>query len=236
MPGFSDHALAVVITVGMPAYALFVWHRRLLRAVPANRHRVRMETYRNGILIPWAVTLLTLIHWGRSGRPWPDLGVGLETGLGFWTGLALAGAVFAFASWQRLSLHEEPRAEEEVAHQIGNLEPLLPRTPGEMRWFLGVSLTAGVCEELLFRGFLLWYLSELVATGAAVVLASLLFGMAHAYQGTRGILQTGGVGLVLAGVVLLTGSVWVSIAIHAFIDVNSGLLAYNVLRRRESPE
>ena len=29
----------------------------------------------------------------------------------------------------------------------------LPRTRGELAWFAGVALTAGICEELLYRGY-----------------------------------------------------------------------------------
>ena len=68
---------------------------------------------------------------------------------------------------------------------------------------------------------------------AAVVVAALLFGMAHAYQGSRGVLQTGLVGLGLAVLYVLSGSLWLPMALHAFVDLNSGLLAFSYLRREE---
>ena len=35
--------------------------------------------------------------------------------------------------------------------------PLVPRTNGEYPGMILVALTAGVCEEILFRGYVTWY-------------------------------------------------------------------------------
>jgi len=96
--------------------------------------------------------------------------------------------------------------------------------------FVLLSLTAGICEEVLFRGYLLWYLSCLVPTVAAWLAGALLFGMAHAYQGSGGVLRTGLVGAGLVALYVISGSLWLPMILHAFVDVNSGLLAYAYLK------
>jgi membrane protease YdiL (CAAX protease family) len=105
---------------------------------------------------------------------------------------------------------------------------LLPRTPGERRGFAAVSITAGICEELLFRGFLMWYFAGWGIV-AAVVVSSLLFGFAHIYQGIQSVPRTGILGLVLCLIVVAAGSLWPAIIIHAAIDLNSGDLGYRAL-------
>ena len=234
MPTLPDQGLILLITLGMPSHALFVWQRRLLAAGPGSRARVRLETYRTGILLPWALTALAILLWNGQGRAWSLLGMGFSPGLGFWTAVALAGAAIAYASWQRLALGEEEDAKQEILRHLGSVEPLLPRTRTELRWFTAVAVTAGICEELLYRGYLTWYLERLVGLPAAIVLGAALFGMAHAYQGTRGILQTGLVGLGLGIVYVLSGSLWIPMLLHGFIDINSGVLAYSVLRRPDA--
>jgi membrane protease YdiL (CAAX protease family) len=82
---------------------------------------------------------------------------------------------------------------------------------------------------------LIWYLRALVPPVPAILLASLLFGMAHAYQGTRGVGQTALVGLGMAILYTAGGSLWIPMLLHAFIDLNSGLLAYAFLRREARP-
>ncbi len=47
------------------------------------------------------------------------------------------------------------------------VEYLLPHSRDELRWFTALSVTAGVCEELLYRGFLFWVLKAYVGVARA---------------------------------------------------------------------
>jgi membrane protease YdiL (CAAX protease family) len=74
----------------------------------------------------------------------------------------------------------------------------------------------------VFRGFLLYYLGVYmphINTLERVVLISLFFGLAHIYQGWAGAAAAGTLGLVLAGLYLLTGSLFLPMAIHALVDM-----------------
>jgi membrane protease YdiL (CAAX protease family) len=99
---------------------------------------------------------------------------------------------------------------------------LLPRTTAERRLFAAVAVTAGVAEEVVFRGFLLVYLTEVVpqtSVGVAMVASSVLFGLAHTYQGALGVLLTGLAGYWLAGLFVLTGSLVLPVVVHALVDL-----------------
>jgi membrane protease YdiL (CAAX protease family) len=68
-------------------------------------------------------------------------------------------------------------------------------------WF-GVSLTAAVCEELIFRGYLLQQLIALTGRPiVSVVLAALLFGSVHLYEGLSAVLPLAALALVYGSVV-----------------------------------
>lgn len=237
MPTLWDHVLVVCITILLPVHDLLFWYPRLVRGGPGGPSRARRHAYRESIIVQWTLTALTAWIWVRAGRPWPELGVAAPAGWGFWLALLLAGVVIAAGTWQRLSLtrSEDEDTHEAMLDQLDHLRALLPHTRAELKQFSAVAVTAGLCEEVLFRGFVYWYLAALVPAPAAVVLAAALFGMAHAYQGTRGVLVTAGVGLGLMLLYIISGSLWVPMIVHVFIDLNSGLLAYTVLRReRES--
>jgi len=105
---------------------------------------------------------------------------------------------------------------------MGELSNLAPQTPREDRLFGMVSITAGVCEEILYRGLLLATLASLVGTWPAVAISSLIFGMGHAYQGIAGIAKTGTIGLVLALLTVFSGSLFIAIVLHAVVDLTSG--------------
>ena len=107
-----------------------------------------------------------------------------------------------------------------------------------MRTFNLVSVTAGVCEEVVFRGFLTAYLMSWLGVPfwGAALLSSLGFGLAHMYQGPLGILKTGFVGYALALLYGLTGSLWAPILAHALMDLVAGWMSHAAFSGAESPE
>jgi membrane protease YdiL (CAAX protease family) len=99
---------------------------------------------------------------------------------------------------------------------------LLPRTVEERRTFAVLAVTAGICEEIIFRAFGIAYVRFIWASASdawIIVLTSVAFGFAHLYQGLRGVVLTGIVGAVFASLVLTTGSLFAAMAIHAMIDL-----------------
>jgi len=82
-----------------------------------------------------------------------------------------------------------------------------------------LTVFVGFHEEILFRGFVLSRLSVLFGRPVIAVFASgIVFGLMHFYQGPIGVAQTTAVGLVLAGVVVLTRTLWPAILAHAVFD------------------
>jgi CAAX protease family protein len=94
-----------------------------------------------------------------------------------------------------------------------------------------IWLGAALCEEIVFRGFLIGRLetafggASRAATGVAVVLSSVLFAFAHAYQGPTGILITGILGFVFAVIYVASGrNLWTNILAHGVYDTGSFVL------------
>jgi membrane protease YdiL (CAAX protease family) len=63
-------------------------------------------------------------------------------------------------------------------------------------WWAAVAVSAGICEELVFRGWFLATLrSELGMGGLSLLIAAAaIFGLAHVYQGVSGVILTAVVG------------------------------------------
>jgi len=111
---------------------------------------------------------------------------------------------------------------EKVVKAFKKLAFILPMTQEERAWFALVSITAGICEEILYRGFLIRYLSNgpwHAGVWIAFAVASVSFGLAHGYQGLAGIIGTGVLGAVMGVIFFATGSLWLPIALHAIIDL-----------------
>jgi membrane protease YdiL (CAAX protease family) len=226
-----DHVLALVLAVFYPVRATTFGFRRLARAGLADVPRLRVGLYRQGIAIQWALVALTLGLWVWQGRTWLALGLvpRLTWGLlGVVAGLVIV-ALYVLVQ-QRRALGE-PEGVFRVRAQLRDIERLMPRTDHEMRWFYGVSITAGLCEELLYRGYLIWYLLHWLPLLPAALVSSLVFGFGHAYQGVRGVALTTLVGLFMSGLYLVTGSLAPCMVFHALMDLNAGHVARAALAR-----
>ncbi len=221
--GFTDHLLVALLVLVVPWLAM-VEYRHLLRALEAGERGVRTRAYRQTVFVQWGFTACLIGLWVRAGRPLPALGLGLEMSRGLWIGLSIAVAACAFLVFQTVMVRRHPEARAAVRAQLETLRPLLPHTVGEGRWFAGVSVTAGTCEEVVYRGFLMAYFAGLGPI-AAVLLSTLVFGLSHAYMGRDGALRATLVGLVVAGLYWLTGSLWASMLLHATADLTSGIMA-----------
>ncbi|CAM3683245.1 hypothetical protein GCM10009799_42690 [Nocardiopsis rhodophaea] len=104
------------------------------------------------------------------------------------------------------------------------IEALTPRTAAERRLAGALAVTAGIGEELLYRGlFIALGVSFGLPVWAAAIVSCVLFAVAHLYQGWWGLVGPGLVGVLFTIVYLGTGSLVIPILLHILIDVR-GLL------------
>jgi len=112
--------------------------------------------------------------------------------------------------------------------QIDAIRFMLPITLKERILFILVAITAGFCEEVVFRSVMLYYFEHLpfeFSIISLIIVLSLLFGIVHLYQGWKGVLGTAYLGGILLYVFLVTGNLWLCILIHFLIDVKFAFTA-----------
>jgi membrane protease YdiL (CAAX protease family) len=183
------------------------------------------------IVYQWAMTASIAALWIATSRPWSALLLGVPKRWGFGASLALSVAFLFLMALQRRALFKRPEISETARRQILEIEPMAPHTRQERRVWTFVAITAGCCEEVMFRGFLLALFASWIGLIAAVAINVAAFGIFHAYYGWKGILKTGAFGLVMALLALWSASLIPVIILHAGIDLNSGDLAYRVLSK-----
>lgn len=222
--------LVLALVLLMIAADHFIVWQAFIRQSQVDATNARHTLWLRDALLMWAASTLVMWLWIATGVPMSSVGFSLPEGWRLWVPLA---ATIAFATLQASSaikVARLPAPGEKLRAQLGGVAAIFPRAASELPAFFGVSLTAGFCEELLFRGFLIWVLQPLVGLWPAAVLSALLFGAAHAYQGPAGVIRTGLFGLVFTAIVLLTRSLWPAILLHAVVDAMGGVLAWLVLR------
>jgi len=224
----GDHAVVALITLVVPVYQYYSYPR-FLRAVRAGRPGARLWAYRRALALQWILAGLVLFGWFSAQRSAAELGLGFYGGWRWWLGVGIVGAAAGLLTIQLRAAARDGELRKLVEAQLEPVKEVLPVTRVEAAHFSALSLTAGICEELIYRGFLIWYASQWIGVSGAVVLSAAIFGLGHLYQGRRGMIKIFFVGLALALLYLLTRSLWLPIAFHAYMDLVQGRFAHRCL-------
>jgi len=235
MPGMLDVGLVLVFAVAWPLLEYFwVWPNHV-RAVERGDPDARSRAYSRTILEQWVlaavVIALTLAH----GRSFATLGLrGLE-GWRLWLGVALPVAYLLLIVQQSRALAAKPETRARLKTKLEPLRALIPYTSREIRLFIPLSITAGICEELLFRGYLVWVLQSWIGLWPAAIASMGVFGLGHAYQGAKFGIRAFWAGVGMGLLAIATGSIVPGMVLHALIDVGSGWILYSVVRDSDGP-
>jgi hypothetical protein len=145
-------------------------------------------------------------QWSKASEFLRDLGVGFTFLLGSNVLLIALSAIL------------RPGSDE-------NIRKMLPQSTVEMLLWVLVSLTAGICEEFVFRGYLQMQISGLLKNATAgLVLQGIIFGAAHAYQGPKRMLIIAVLGCALGALAKWQKSLRPGMLSHFLQDLAGGLI------------
>jgi membrane protease YdiL (CAAX protease family) len=112
-----------------------------------------------------------------------------------------------------------------------SLELLLPRSAVEVAAWILTSISAGFCEEFVFRGYVQGQLHSWTgSTPISVLGQGVLFGMMHAYQGWILALRIVALGVLFGALAAWRRTLRVGMIAHAWQDIWAGWLANAILR------
>lgn len=219
--------LLLLVIIGGPIYEMFTAGQA--KELVNSGHMTKLQCYTQTIMTLWIPTLLLFVVIVMTELSMEHLGLQFKWNKAQLINWSVVTVFIGYLVYLLMTIPQNEKANNAIKTQFESVSWIMPNTIKERNWFvLGVSLSAGICEELLFRGFLIHYLQADLGVVAAVLISSLLFGLFHFYQGWQGVLKTALVGLFLALVYLWTGSLWIVIVLHFVYDAFAGQLYYLV--------
>ena len=233
-PQLVDHVIAALFGLLLPLAAFARGRSALDPADFDASQRVRFAWSTSVSL--WLMAGGVALAWTRGDRTLAELGLGPLAPPGTALAALLVGVALAlYALDCALRLGSAERRAETRRRWLRDT-PFMPRSGREYASFLVMALSAGLCEEVVFRGYLIRYgLALFEPTGLGPVLAvlapALVFGVAHLYQGWSAVARIVVGGVLFGAAFLASGSLWLPIAAHAGIDAFGGLLGLSLLPR-----
>lgn len=221
-----EHLLFVFVLVVAPAWDYY--DTRRLKQNPTSD--ARMRYYKTLCLWLWIAALVACLTAGwraiftiaPGDAPWLAEHVWAYYVVGVVIALFTAAIVLPYITvlWMRVTNKPRKYASAELMKKL-SYAYLFPATRQERRWWVVVALTAGIAEEICFRGFLLSYLRSLwgLGLGIAILVSCVVFGLQHLYQGTKGVVGTAVLGALFALLFAMSGSLLLPIVLHAVTDL-----------------
>jgi membrane protease YdiL (CAAX protease family) len=181
----------------------------------------RVQIYERTMLIEWlgfAFVLFGVWLAGSGfatvvGERWRSVGAVLRD-----IGLGVAFSIVSTLVLSMLGPHHGGGANRAVQF-------LLPHGRLEMTLWVALSVSAGICEEALFRGYLQRQFMALTKNvTAGILLSAVAFGLAHSYQGRGWAMMIGLEGAMLGAMAHWRKSVRPGMIAHAWKDALAPVL------------
>jgi membrane protease YdiL (CAAX protease family) len=212
------------------------WRGRIrlqeLLARPEVSSRERISLYLSTILFQWLATGIAAWRAWSHGFRLGEMGIARPS----WTmivGTVVGAGALGVLQWFNLRRAARSGPRGESFRRLGRV--ILPHSTPELVAFLGLAVTAGICEEFLYRGFAILVFLRLGWPDWLVVLASAaLFGFAHLYQGRGGLIGTMILGLVFGMLRIVTGNLVPAVFCHGAVDIAAGVAAPHLLSDRRA--
>jgi uncharacterized protein len=234
MTTLPDLLYVALFAVAFPLWDYLVFWPAFHRRSQADPALARTRLWQIAIGSAWAIVAVGAALWVANDRSWTSFGFSVPSGWRLWTSIALFLLLAAYHVYVVATLARSSEARASLRHEVGTLTAVVPHTRTDLYWFGGASLTAGFCEEFLYRGYFVWVFSPWLGWWGAAALSLPFFAMGHLYQGWNGVLRTGTVGAFYTLVVAISGSLWPAIALHALMDVGAGMMAGLALREESA--
>ena len=207
--------------------------KRLLND-PALGTSERLSLYAFTIAFQWL--LAAVIAWRALARHLSPAELGLTVVAPGRTLLTAAGLEIAVIASQWAGLRKLSQLPpEKRGFMFRFTQKIMPRSTVETLVFVALACTAGMSEEFVYRGFVFAIFRRTIPGSAswvntgALVLSSVLFALAHLYQGRQGIITTFVVGCLFAGSRIWTGNLIAPMTAHVAVDMMAGLYARRIL-------
>ena len=204
---------------------------RKLLARPQVTGMDRLVIYASTIAFQWLLAGVVVWRSFVHGFTADQLGLSVHSPVS--TTLWAVGLVLGLGTVQYIGIRRTAQMDTNPPSRLRLISiRLMPGSLIEALVFSALAVTAGVCEEFLYRGFVFAVLFAFTGSAAiAIIGSSLLFSLAHIYQGARGIISTLILGLILAASRHFTGNLLPAMAAHFVIDMMAGLLAARYLKQ-----
>lgn len=225
-----DHIFVVLVGIVIPTLSLISGSLSDDNSyqLPPKKHLY----FTNGLVLIIGA-LLVLSSWNIGNKPWHVLGLVFPqvNPTVIWSIVIL---VVLYLGDSYLSLISVKKNQDDF-RQMSRIVPLNWK---EYFPYMFLAFAAGICEEIIYRGFLIPYISHYLPVNEfsyliAIIIPGIFFAVSHFYQGTWSVVKIFFISILFGLIFFHSGSLLIVVIIHILIDLISGIMGVLVFKSLE---
>lgn len=230
-PHWVDHILAFLFCIGIPLYAA---RQRTKGTLPIYfSSDQKKQIYMSGSFSLFIMGAIVVLVWLIFKRPLAELGLTQPVNLRAWWWMPIVFMLIYLLD-PVITLSTKKRMNTAL-DEWKKRTPFLPTKTKELPEYLLMCFSAGVFEEIAYRGYLVtycWYLFEASTYHEvfAIIVPAFAFAIAHFYQGAKAVLKIFVLSLFFGYIFIYSGSLLIVMILHFLVDAVGGLLSIKYMK------
>jgi len=236
-PNWVDHIIAFLFCIVIPLYA--ARQRTKGTSFTYFSSDQKKQIYISGSFSLFIMGAIVVIVWLIFNRPIAELGLTQPGNFRSWWWLAII-FVLIYLLDTFISFSSKKDIDKTI-EDFKRRTPFLPTKNSELPEYFLMCFSAGVFEEIVYRGYLInycWYLFEgyNYQQMIAVVLPAVAFSVAHFYQGAKAVLKIFFLAVFFGYLLIYSGSLLIVMILHFLVDAAGGLLTIKYMKEVQQPD
>lgn len=230
-PNWVDHILAFIFCIAIPLFAAKQRAKEFSSLTFSSEQKKNI--YISGSFSLFIMGAVVMAVWLLFKRPLAEIGLTRPANFQSWWWLVIGfGLVYSLDTV--LTLSSKKYIDTTIEHWKKRT-PFLPTKDKELPEYLLLCFSAGVFEELVYRGYLVnycWYLFD----GSnyqqllSVFLPAFVFSIAHFYQGGKAVIKIFILAIFFGYLFIFSGSLLMVMILHFLVDAIGGLLTIKYMK------
>ena len=230
-PNWVDHILAFIFCIAIPLYAAKQRSKGFSNLNFTSEQK--KSIYISGSFSLFIMAVVVMAVWLLFKRPLAEIGLTQPVNFRSWWWL-----VIAFALVYLLDTVTTLSSKKGIDTTIDNWKkrtPFLPTKNKELPEYFLLCFSAGVFEEIVYRGYLVnycWYLFDgyNYQQLLSVFLPAFVFSIAHFYQGGKAVIKIFVLAVFFGYLFIFSGSLLMVMILHFLVDAIGGLLTIKYMK------
>lgn len=235
-PNWADHILAFIFCIGIPLYGAIQRKKGFTDMIFNSDQKKRI--YISGSFSLFVMGTVVISVWSIFRRPLPEIGLTQPHDLPSWWWMTIVFALIYLAD--TVVTLSTKKGIDKTVDNWKKRTPFLPTKKNELPEYFLLCFSAGVFEEIVYRGYLInycWYLFDgyNYQQLLAVFLPAFVFSIAHFYQGGKAVIKIFVLAVFFGYLFIFSGSLLMVMILHFLVDAIGGLLTIKYMKD-ENPQ